>query len=143
MGIGLSLPFLIPPRSQSVKPTNLAPMPFSQSPPSCTCSIVCVKTRPSASKSKMKRPVKALCGSTPLPRQSVLAMAPGPERPWSPCVLRSSHHRTTSCSGMAPGRRGRKVRGSEVIRSARISSLTLPIMGTRFHAIGDVHSAAL
>ena len=58
-------------------------------------------------------------------------------------VLRFSHQRTTSCSAMAPERRGRKVRGSEVMRSARISSLTLPNIGNRFHAMGDVQRAAL
>lgn len=58
-------------------------------------------------------------------------------------VLRFSHQRTTSCSAMAPERRGRKVRGSDVMRSARISSLTLPIIGTRFQAMGDVQRAAL
>lgn len=40
IGIGSSLGFFIPPSSQSVNPTNLAPMPRSEFPPSCACSIV-------------------------------------------------------------------------------------------------------
>lgn len=35
-----SFPPLMPPSSQSVSPTNLAPTPFCHSPPDWTCSIV-------------------------------------------------------------------------------------------------------
>ncbi|KAJ3474302.1 hypothetical protein NLG97_g9905 [Lecanicillium saksenae] len=36
----------MPPSSQSVKPTNLAPIPRSQLPPSCAVSMVCVMILP-------------------------------------------------------------------------------------------------
>lgn len=150
MGMGVLSPgSRIPPSNQSVNPTTFAPTPFSQFPPSCAVSIVCVSTLPSASKSKMNNPVKALLGSTPslLSLRDRAMAAPAP-----PLLLllssaeqdlRCSHQRTTSCSGMAPARRGRNVRGSEVMRSARISRRTLPMMGTRFQAMGDVQRAAL
>lgn len=164
----------IPPSNQSVSPTTLAPTPFSQLFPAAACSIVCVRMRPSASKSNINRPVNALLGSAPRlrpvsrrDRAIVLASGyrsepaeeeaeEGGEREDGEedgdsesggddggGVLRFSHQRTTSCSAMAPERRGRKVRGSDVMRSARISSLTLPIIGTRFQAMGDVQRAAL
>lgn len=141
MGIGVSSGFLQPPRSQSVRPTTFAPTPPSQSPPACACSIVWLSILPSASKSKTNRPVKALSGSTPRPKGRDRAMMLASRADLG--SLRFSHQRTTSCSGMAPGRRGRKVRGSEVMRSARISMRTLPTMGTRFQAMGEVQRAAL
>jgi hypothetical protein len=142
--IGMGVPgSLHPPRSQSVRPTTFAPTPASQSPPACDCSIVWLRIRPSESKSKTNSPVKALSGSTPRPNGSERAMTPRFEglQVYEPFLF--SHQRTTSCSGIAPARRGRNVRGSVVMRSARTSIQTLPRMGTRFQARGEVQRAAL
>ena len=63
--------------------------------------------------------------------------------PLSLDLLAAVRHLTTSCSPHAPARLGEEWSGWLTMRSERISSFTLPMMGTRFQAMGEVHSAAM
>ena len=145
------------PSSQSVTLITLD-VSLSHSFPSSACSITCLTTLPSSSNSNRNQPWNSLFLSaadrvSPVP---VVSHSLNLSIPPLPLALGHVFQRTMSFSPpllrlllLVSGFVGEKVEpeGEEqpflTMRSERTISLTFPRTGTRPHATGDVHSAAV
>lgn len=129
----------IPPSTLSVNRTTVEPTPFPQCRLCSALSIVWSRILPLASNWKAKSPMNSLGLFSPLRAiRAAISL-----RKSDGTLSGSVTHLTTMISSSDPRRAGAKGSGPGCMRMVRTSMPTLPIIGTRFQAMGEVQRAAL